>query len=106
MLRRPIEPKQYSSAVFRGALDTLDTLGIRPPMGSVSSCYDNTGAESTFATLKTEIGTHVWATRDGARRAVFTYLGYDNHNRLHSAIDYRTAHENRVSCRQDPARTA
>jgi transposase InsO family protein len=42
--------------------------------------------ESFFGTLKTEIGTTVWATRDDARRDVFAYLGYYNHHRLHSTL--------------------
>jgi hypothetical protein len=53
-------------------------------MGRVGSCYDNAAAESFFATPKTEIGQRVWATRQQARQAVFAYLAYYNHDRLHS----------------------
>jgi transposase InsO family protein len=74
---------------------------MHPSMGRVGSCFDNAVAESFFATLKTEIGTLVWATREDARRAVFAYLGYYNHDRLHSTIDYRNPHEVRVSYRQN-----
>jgi transposase InsO family protein len=94
---------QYTSAEFRG---TLDAVGIRPSMGRVGSCYDNAVAESFFATLKTEIGTQVWASRDDARQAVFAYLGYYNHDRLHSTLNYRTPHETRLSYRQDLALVA
>jgi transposase InsO family protein len=94
---------QYTSAEFR---DTLDTMGVRPSMGRVGSCYDNAVAESFFATLKTEIGARVWASRDDARRAVFAYLGYYNHDRLHSTLEYRTPHETRISYRQDLALVA
>ena len=66
----------------------------------------NAVAESFFATLKTEIGTTVWATREDARRAVFAYLGYYDHDRLHSTLDYRTPHEVRVGYRQDLALVA
>ncbi|MEV0809696.1 integrase core domain-containing protein [Micromonospora sp. NPDC050200] len=62
-------------------------------MGRVGSCYDNAVAESFFATLKAEIGTRVWATRADARRDVFAYLTYHNHNRPHSTLNHRTPHE-------------
>ncbi|MDQ3576109.1 MAG: IS3 family transposase [Actinomycetota bacterium] len=84
---------RYTSHRFR---TNLDSAGIRPWMGRVGSCYDNAVAESFFATLKTEIGTRVWPTREDARRAVFAYLGYHNHDRLHSTPDYRTPHEVRI----------
>jgi transposase InsO family protein len=71
-----------------------------------STPIDNAVAESFFATLKTEIGTPVWATCDDARRAVFAYLSYYNHDRLHSTLDYRTPHETRMSYRQDNALAA
>jgi len=94
---------QYTSSTFRAA---LTAAGLRPSMGRVGSCYDNAVAESFFATLKTEIGTQVWATRDNARRAVFAYLGYYNHDRLHSTLGYRTPHETRMSYRQPIALAA
>lgn len=94
---------QYSSRTFR---TTLTAAGLRPSMGRVGSCYDNAVAESFFATLKAEIGTRVWATRDHARRAVFAYLGYYNHDRLHSTLNYRTPHETRISYRQPNALAA
>ncbi|MGC7101382.1 integrase core domain-containing protein [Amycolatopsis lurida] len=67
-------------------------------MGRAGSCYDNAVAESFFfATLKTEIGTRSWPTRDHAQHAVFAYLAYYNHHRLHSTLGYRTPHETRIS---------
>jgi transposase InsO family protein len=87
VLRRPIESAQYTAADFRATLADLD---VRPSVGRTGSCYDNAVAESFFATLKAEIGTTVWATRDDARHDVFSYLGYYNHNRLHSTLDHRT----------------
>ncbi|WP_184928897.1 IS3 family transposase [Saccharothrix ecbatanensis] len=88
---------QYTSGLFRS---TLAGHGIRPSAGRTGSCFDNAVAESFFATLKTEIGTTVWNTRDDARRDVFAYLGYYNHDRLHSTLDYRTPHEARVGYRR------
>ncbi|MFE3786160.1 IS3 family transposase, partial [Amycolatopsis sp. NPDC059090] len=83
---------QYQSTEFRRTLAAHD---IRASMGRTGSCYDNAAAESFFATLKTEIGTRTWTTRHQARQAVFAYLAYYNHHRLHSTLDYRTPHETR-----------
>ena len=91
MLRRPLEPGQYTSTGFR---KTLADLGIRQSMGRVGSCYDNAVAESFFATLKTEIGTRVWPTRAAARAAVFEFVEVRyNRRRRHSTIGYLTPHE-------------
>ncbi|MBP2334754.1 transposase InsO family protein [Saccharothrix coeruleofusca] len=79
---------------------------IRTSVGRTGSCFDNAVAESFFATLKTEIGTTVRDTRDDARRGVFAYLGYYNHDRLHSTLDYRTPQEVRVGCRRGLALVA
>jgi len=94
---------QYTSAQFRTA---LIGLGMRPSMGRVGSCYDNAVAESFFATLKAEIGTRVWGSRDQARRDVFAYLTYYNHDRLHTTLNRQTPHEARVCYRQPIAITA
>jgi transposase InsO family protein len=94
---------QYTSAEFR---TTLTTLQMRASMGRVGSCYDNAVAESFFAALKVEIGTRVWVTRAEARTAVFAYLTYYNHDRLHSTLNYRTPYEARVCYRQDHALAA
>ena len=94
---------QYTSAEFRG---TLTRLGMRASMGRVGSCFDNAVAESFFASLKTEIGTRVWATRAEARQAVFTYINYYNHRRLHSTLKLQTPYETRVCYRPPIALTA
>ncbi|SEQ48546.1 Integrase core domain-containing protein [Lentzea xinjiangensis] len=75
-------------------------------MARAGSCFDNAVAESFFATLKTEIGTAVEDTRDDARRDVSAYLGYYNHDRLHSTLGYRTPHETRISYRHGLALAA
>jgi transposase InsO family protein len=94
---------QYTSTEFR---TFLTSKGMRASMGRVGSCYDNAAAESFFGTLKAEIGTHVWATREQARREVFAYLTYYNRNRLHSTLKYRTPYEARVCYRQSIALVA
>ncbi|MEV0056065.1 integrase core domain-containing protein [Saccharopolyspora shandongensis] len=77
---------EYTATTFRA---TLKAVRVRPSMGRGGSCFDNAVAESFFATLKTEIGTTVWATRSEASRAVFAYLNYYNHDRLHSTLGCR-----------------
>lgn len=57
-------------------------------MGRVGSCFDNAVAESWFATLKTEIGTTIWDTREQARADVFAFIQRYNRNRRHSTLDY------------------
>jgi transposase InsO family protein len=79
---------------------------MRASMGRTGSCFDNAAAESFFASLKAEIGTKVWATRDEARRAVFAYLTDYNRNRLHSTLPRQTPYEARVCYRQPNALAA
>jgi transposase InsO family protein len=93
VLQRPVELKQYTSGQFRTA---LAEHRIRPSVGRVGSCYDNAVAEAFFATLKTEIGTVIWRTREQARRDVFIYLRYYNHDRLHSTVGQNTPVEARI----------
>ena len=69
-------------------------------MGRVGSCYDNAVAESWFATLKTEIGTSVWDTREQARADVFAFIQHYNRRRRHSTIDYLTPEEAEQRYRQ------
>lgn len=88
---------QYTSVVFR---DTLTSLDLRASMGRVGSCFDNAVAESWFATLKTEIGTSIWATRADARADVFSFINHYNRHRRHSTIDYLTPEEAEQHYRQ------
>jgi transposase InsO family protein len=94
---------QYGSARFRA---TLSRHQLRASMGRTGSCFDNAAAESFFATLKAEIGTTVWPTRQAAREAVFAYLAYYNTNRLHSTLGYRTPTEARLEYRHNHALAA
>lgn len=45
--------------------------------------------EAWFASLKAELGQRYFATRADARRAVFAWINYYNHQRLHSACQMR-----------------
>ncbi|MCE6995379.1 IS3 family transposase [Saccharothrix sp. S26] len=88
-----------SASVWRP--NASSTSGVLPQLRLAKVVLRQRGSGTFFATLKTEIGTTVWDTRDAARRGVFAYLGYYNHDRLHSTVDYRAPYEVRVGCRQD-----
>ena len=65
VLRRPLEPKQYTSIAFG---QRCRKAGIGLSMGSTGDCFDNAMAESFFASLETElIDRSSWRTRADAR---------------------------------------
>lgn len=59
-------------------------------MGSVGDAFDNAAAESSFATLETELlDRSTWATRQLLRSAIFEYIEvFYNRQRCHSAPGY------------------
>ena len=61
-------------------------------MGSVGDCYDNTMAESFFATLECELlDRTTLPTHAVARAALFDFIeGWYNTRRRHSALSYRS----------------
>ena len=75
--------------------DTLTGAGALPSIGSVGDSYDNAMAESTIGQLKTElIHRHgPWRTVEQLEYALFEYIDWWNHHRLHTAIDMRTPAE-------------
>jgi Transposase and inactivated derivatives len=81
---------QYAAGDYR-ALPNAN--GIVPSMSRKGNCWDNAPMESWFHhTLKTELVHHTgYASRDEARLDLFAYIEtYDNRQRLHSALGYRT----------------
>jgi len=79
---------QYASYVYRRM---LEERGITVSMSRVGNCWDNAPVESFFSSLKAELVSQArWITRDEAAAAVADYLRFYNHQRLHSALDYRT----------------
>ena len=81
-LRRPLESAQYTSFHYT---QRLSELGITASVGSVADAYDNAMAESFVATLKAELlRGRPLGTRFDAELAVAQYLGWFNHDRLHS----------------------
>jgi transposase InsO family protein len=77
---------QYTSEDFKAR---CAALGIVQSMGSVGDSYDNSMMESAWSSLKRELvyETH-FTTREEARQAVFEWLIWYNHERLHSSIGY------------------
>src|SRR3954452_18277607 len=87
VLRRPLEPKQYTSLAFGSR---CREAGVRPSMGSVGDAYDNAMCESFFSTLEAELlSRHRFQSQAEARMACFSYIeGWYNPHRRHSALGY------------------
>ena len=84
MLRRPVEPGQYTSFDYTQVLDDHRLL---QSVGSVGDAYDNALAESFVDSFKTElIADRVWRTRARLELAVVEYISWFNHDRLHESL--------------------
>jgi putative transposase len=68
--------------------DTLTAAGAVASVGSVGDSYDNALAESTIGQIKAELVHRrgPWRTLDQLEYAIFEYLDWWNHRRLHSQI--------------------
>ncbi|MGH3620178.1 MAG: IS3 family transposase [Sciscionella sp.] len=82
----------YTSRQFGEALQSLH---IRRSVGRTGICYDNSMAESFFATLKNErVHRTVYPTRRHAMADIARYIELRyNSQRLHSGLDYKTPNE-------------
>jgi putative transposase len=75
---------QYTSFDYTQVLDDHDVLAS---IGSVGDAYDNALAESFVDSYKTElIADRVWVSRAQVDLATVEYVGWFNHDRLHSAL--------------------
>jgi putative transposase len=75
---------QYTSFDYNQELDDYDVLAS---IGSVGDAYDNAMAESFVDSFKTElIADRVWRSRGQLELAIVAYVGWFNHQRLHSAL--------------------
>jgi len=75
---------QYTSAQFN---DALHDHGLLASLGSVGDAYDNAMAESFVDTFKTElIADRVWRSRNELELAIVAWVGWYNHQRLHSSL--------------------
>jgi putative transposase len=77
----------YTSWAFGHRLREAGLLGS---MGSIGDCFDNSVAESFFATLQTELlDRSSWPTREGLANAIFAFVeGFYNPTRRHSTLQY------------------
>jgi transposase InsO family protein len=72
VLRRSIEPGEYTSTLFGAA---CHSLGVTQSMGRVGSALDNSAAESFFSTLEHELlSRRQFHTRDEARHVVAGWI--------------------------------
>jgi putative transposase len=67
---------------------TLSATGAIASVGTVGDSYDNALAESTIGQIKAELiaGRGPWRTLDQLELALFEYIDWWNHRRLHSEI--------------------
>jgi putative transposase len=66
---------------------TLDDHDVARSLGSTGDCYDNALAESFLDSFKTElISDRVWRTHEQAELAIAQWVGWYNHQRLHSSL--------------------
>ena len=86
VLRRLLEPKQYTSWAFGRRLRAAGLLGS---MGSIGDCYDNSVVESFFGTLQLELlDQQRWDTRQQLVLAIFDWIEcWYNPRRRHSYCD-------------------
>jgi putative transposase len=87
---------QYASSAYRGL---LEQRGITVSMSRTGNCWDNAPVESFFSSLKAELVSKTdWSTPREAEAAVADYLRFYNHQRLHSALDYRSPAQYEATC--------
>jgi transposase InsO family protein len=108
VLRRPLEPGQYTAIRFA---QRLADAGIAASMGSVGDSFDNALAESFFSTLKVELVYRTsFRTREEADLALFRYVdGWYNPHRIQKALgwqspdEYEAAYWARLAAQPEPA---
>ena len=107
VLRRPVEPGQYTSIAFT---ETLAMEGIAASIGSVGDAYDNALAESTIGLFKTEVigkgspfRVHPARTVDDIEYATMEWIDWYNNRRLHSILGYIPPNEFEAAYYAQPA---
>ncbi len=76
----------------------LETFGIQRSLSEKGTPYDNAVTEATFKTIKTEFGKGTYFTDQQALDlALFDYVHWFNHIRIHGSLDYLTPTEYKLS---------
>ena len=76
---------QYTSFEY---LTYCSDHGLRPSVGRTGVCWDNSVAESFWASLKREcVKGRIFTTRAEARQAIFKWINWYNTSRLHTTLD-------------------
>lgn len=76
----------------------LRAFGMTASMSRKGNCWDNSVAESTFSSIKTELfASQMPDDIHAAERALFKYIeSFYNRRRLHSSLDYITPYEKQL----------
>ncbi|WP_248851884.1 IS3 family transposase [Thiomicrospira microaerophila] len=83
-----IHTDQGSQFVAKAYRNVLKHWGIKPSMSRRGNCWDNAVVESFFASLKKErVYRTTYATGKQALYDVSDYIGWYNHQRMHSTND-------------------
>ena len=84
--------------------DTLRAAGAVASVGSTGDSYDNALAESTIGQIKTELVHRLgpWRTVEQLEYALFEYLDWWNHRRLHGEIGMITPVEKETTYQTQP----
>jgi putative transposase len=94
VLRRPVEPEQFTSLRYG---ERLAELGAVPSIGSVGDAYDNALAEAVNNAYKSELirgpGQGPWRTVEDVELATLSWVHWFNTQRLHEHLGYRTPEE-------------
>jgi transposase InsO family protein len=91
---------QYTSDDYR---QLSRRFGITQSMGTVGDSYDNAMAESFWASLKRElVDWSNFATHAEARAAVFEWINWYNHERLHTSLQMQSPHEFEQTLQRQP----
>ena len=98
MLRRPVEPAQFTSYRYT---QRLADAGIAASIGSVGDSYDNAMAEALNGTYKAELirARGPWRTRAQAEFATIEWIDWYNTARLHGEIGHIPPHEHEANWR-------
>ena len=92
VLRRPIEPGQYTSLAFSAA---ADLAGLRLSFGRAGTALDNAAMETVWSTIKREItwirGSINFPTREEAKLYLFEHIEiFYNRQRHQTRLDHMT----------------